>query len=153
PEPWASVLEEEQNANVVIDTPDVAFGETLPAAIFVASDDFIDNSPDEAQALIDAHEEAIDYINDNPDEAIDLTIECIDEVTGEKLVWSIVESACVRTASTVDFDADVIQVFGDASHDLKFLQELPDFSEFVDKEFFECLTEHSQFKGCAFLLK
>src|SRR5699024_1162960 len=92
PEPWASVLEEEQNANVVIDTPDVAFGVTLPAAIFVASDDFIDNSPDEAQALIDEHEEAIDYINDNPDEAIDLTIEGIDEVTGEKLARSNLES-------------------------------------------------------------
>lgn len=137
PEPWASVLEEEQNANVVIDTPDVAFGETLPAAIFVASDDFIDNSPDEAQALIDAHKEAIDYINDNPEEAIDLTIEGIDEVTGEKLEQSILESAWERTDFTADFEADVIQDFGDASHDLKFLKEQPDFSEFIDKEFLE----------------
>src|SRR5699024_11097004 len=85
PEPWASVLEEEQNANVVIDTPDVAFGETLPAAIIVASDGFIYNSPDKAQAVKEEHEEEIDYIKDNTDQAIDLTIEGIDEVTDEKL--------------------------------------------------------------------
>src|SRR5699024_10965187 len=118
-------------------TPDVAFGETLPAAIFVASDDFIDNSPDEAQALIDAHEEAIDYINDNPDEAIDLTIEGIDEVTGEKLERSILESACERTYFTTDYKSDIIQDCGDAAHDLTFLNELADVSEFVDKEFLE----------------
>lgn len=134
PEPWASVLEE-QGANVVIDTPDVTFGETLPAAIFVGSDEFIENSPEQAQALINAHEEAIDFINDNPDEAIELTIGGIDEVTGEKLEKSIMESAWERTYFTADFETDVIQEFGDASFDLKFLKEEPDFSEFVDKQF------------------
>src|SRR5699024_12873746 len=89
------------------------------------------------QALIDAHEEAIDYINDNPDEAIDLTIEGIDEVTGEKLERSILESAWERTDFTADFEADVIQDFVDASHDLKFLKEQHDCSELVDKEFLE----------------
>src|SRR5699024_2940345 len=85
PEPWASVLEEEQDANVVIDTPEVSFGETLPAAVFVGSDEFIEESPEEAQALMNAHEEAIDFIQDHPDEAIELTIAEIDEVTGENM--------------------------------------------------------------------
>lgn len=137
PEPWASVLEEEQDANVVIDTPEVAFGETLPAAVFVGSDEFIEESPEETQALIDAHEEAIDFINDHPDEAIDLTIDGIDEVTGEEMDKSIMESAWQRTDFTADFESDVIQDFGDASHDLKFLKEKPDFSEFIDKEFLD----------------
>ena len=135
PEPWASVLEAEQNANVVIDTEDITFGETLPAAVFVASDAFIEESPKQAQALIDAHEEAIDIINDNPDEAIDLIIQEIDDVTGQKLERPIMESAWERTFYTADFDEDVIQQFGDASHDLKFLKEQPDFSEFADKQF------------------
>src|SRR5699024_2093440 len=121
----------------VIDTPDVAFGETLPAAFFVASNAFFNNSPDEPKALLEPHEKAIDYINDNPDEGIDLTLEAIDELTGEKLERSILESAWERTDFTADFEADVIQDFGDASHDLKFLKEQPDFSEFVDKEFLE----------------
>src|SRR5699024_140411 len=85
PEPWASVLEEEQNANVVIDTPDVAFGETLPSAIFVASNEFIHNSPDETLSLTYAREVSIDYIYVHPGDVIDLTIEGFGEVTGEQL--------------------------------------------------------------------
>lgn len=135
PEPWASVLEEEQDANVVIDTPEVSFGETLPAAVFVGSDEFIEESPEEAQALMNAHEEAIDFIQDHPDEAIELTIAGIDDVTGEKMDKSIMESAWERTDFTADFESDVIQDFGDASYDLKFLKEKPDFSDFIDKQF------------------
>src|SRR5699024_7479599 len=85
PEPWASVLEAEQDANVVIDTPDIAFGTTLPAAIFVANSEFIEDSLELVEDLMDAHEEAIDYINDNPDDAIDITIQAIDDITGEEL--------------------------------------------------------------------
>lgn len=135
PEPWASVLEAEQKANVVIDTKDVSFGETLPAAIFVTSEEFIEDAPEQVQELIDAHEESIAYINDNPEEAIQTTIDGIDEVTGQKLEYDIMESAWERTFFTADVDEDVIQAFGDASYDLKFLKEQPDFSEFVDKQF------------------
>ena len=137
PEPWASVLEAEQGANVVIDTPDIAFGKTLPAAIFVASDAFINESPETVQNLIAAHEEAIEFINDNPDDAIDITISAIDEITGQKLERAHLENAWERTFFAADFEADVIQAFGDASYDLEFLKEQPDFSAFVNKEFLD----------------
>ena len=137
PEPWASVLEAEQDANVVIDTPEVAFGTTLPAAIFVTSEEFIDESSDTVQKLIDAHEEAIDFINDNPDDAIDITITAIDDITGQKLERSNLENAWERTFFEADFEEEVIQEFGDASYDLEFLKEQPDFSEFVNKAFLE----------------
>lgn len=137
PEPWASVLEAEQEANIVIDTKDVSFGETLPAAIFVTSEAFIDESPEQVQSMIDAHEASIDYINNNPKDAIQLTINGIDEVTGQELEYDIMENAWERTFFTADFEEDVIQSFGDASYDLKFLKEQPDFSDFVDKQFLQ----------------
>lgn len=137
PEPWASVLEAEQDANVVISTSDISFGTTLPAAIFVTSSDFIKESPELVQKLIDAHEESIDFINDNQDEAIDITIKAIDEVTGQELERSIMESAWTRTFFDSDVDEAVVQAFGDSSYDLKFLKEQPDFSDFVDKQFLD----------------
>ena len=85
PEPWASVLEAELDANVVIDNKEVSFGETLPAAVFVTSEKWIEDSPELVQKLIDAHQEAIDFIEGNPDEAIDLTIKGIADVTGQEL--------------------------------------------------------------------
>lgn len=135
PEPWASVLEAEQGANVVIDTPDVAFGETLPAAIFVTSSELINDSPELVQNLIDAHKQSVEFINDNAEEAIDITIKGIDEVTGQKLEHSIIENAWKRTFYDYDVNEDAVQAFGDASYDLKFLKEQPDFSEFIDKQF------------------
>lgn len=134
PEPWASVLEAEGH-NIVIDTVDVSFGETLPAAIFVTTSEWIDERPDVVQKLINAHEEAIDFINENEDEAIDLTIQGIDEVTGQKLERAIMDRAWTRTFFVAAVDEEAVQAFGDASFDLKFLKEKPDFTGFVDQQF------------------
>ncbi|MFD1362084.1 aliphatic sulfonate ABC transporter substrate-binding protein [Lentibacillus salinarum] len=137
PEPWASVMEAEVDANVVIPTSDVSFGETLPAAVFVTSDDMIENNSEQVQTLIDAHKEAVAYINDNPDEAIDITIEGIADITDQQLEKSVMESAWERTNFTYEVDADVIQEFGNSSYDLQFLKEKPDFEGFVNKTFIQ----------------
>lgn len=134
PEPWASALEADGH-QVVIDTVDVSFGETLPAAIFVTTSDWIENKPQVVQKLINAHEDAIDFINDNEDEAIELTIQGIDEVTGQKLERDIMDKAWTRTFFVADVDEEAVQDFGDASFDLKFLKEKPDFTGFVDQQF------------------
>src|SRR5699024_1954286 len=134
PEPWASALEAEGH-HVVIDTVDVSFGETLPAAILVTTSDWIDHHPETVQQLTTAHEEAIDFINENPDEAIDLTIQGIDEITGQKLERDIMEQAWTRTFFVAAVDEEAVQAFGDASFDLQFLKEQPDFTGFVDQQF------------------
>ncbi|HLS61050.1 MAG TPA: aliphatic sulfonate ABC transporter substrate-binding protein [Virgibacillus sp.] len=137
PEPWASVLEAEQDVNVVIDTNEVSYGKTLPAAVFVTSSDMADKEPELIQQLMDAHKEAIDEINEHPEEAIDITIKAIDEITGQKLDQAIMEKAWERTFFEYELDEDVIQEFGDSSHDLEFYKEKPDFTDFVDLRFIE----------------
>src|SRR5699024_2446477 len=62
PEPWASVMESKVDANVVIPTSEISFGETLPAAVMVTSDDMIENNSEQVQKLVDAHKEAVQYI-------------------------------------------------------------------------------------------
>ncbi|MBT2216364.1 aliphatic sulfonate ABC transporter substrate-binding protein [Virgibacillus dakarensis] len=135
PEPWASVLEAEVGANVVVDSDEISFGKTLPAAVFVTSSDMIKNDPELIQNLIDAHKESVEFINENPEEAIDITIKSIDEITGQKLDHDVMESAWARTDFVYDIDQEAIQAFGDSSYDLQFLKEKPDFTGFVDKSF------------------
>ncbi|TFJ94333.1 aliphatic sulfonate ABC transporter substrate-binding protein [Lentibacillus salicampi] len=137
PEPWASVMEEEVDANVVIPTSEISFGETLPAAVMVTSDDMIENNSEQVQKLVDAHKEAVAYINENPDEAIDITIEGIADITDQQLKKSVMENAWERTDFTYEVDADVIQEFGNSSYDLQFLKEKPDFEGFVNTSFVE----------------
>ncbi|SET64774.1 NitT/TauT family transport system substrate-binding protein [Salinibacillus kushneri] len=135
PEPWASVLEKEANANVVVPTSEVAFGETLPAAVFVTSSDMAENNGDLIQKMMDAHKEAVSYIQDNPDEAVDITIEGIKDITGQELEKSVIENAWTRTNFTYKVDENVIKEFGNASYDLQFLKEKPDFEGFVNQSF------------------
>ncbi|GGJ87654.1 ABC transporter substrate-binding protein [Lentibacillus kapialis] len=137
PEPWASVMEAKVDANVVIPTSDVSFGETLPAAVMVTSDVMIENNSEQVQKLVDAHKKAVQYINDNPNEAIDITIEGIADITDQQLKKSVMENAWERTNFTYEVDADVIQEFGNSSHDLQFLKEKPDFEGFVNKSFIQ----------------
>src|SRR5699024_6272302 len=82
---------------------------------------------------------------DNPDDAIDITITAIDDITGQKLERSNLENAWERTFFEADFEEEVIQEFGDASYDLEFLKEQPDFSEFVNKAFLELFNQLRSF--------
>ncbi|MBM7599358.1 NitT/TauT family transport system substrate-binding protein [Virgibacillus halotolerans] len=135
PEPWASVLEAEVDANVVIDADEISFGQTFPAAIFVTSTELAEDSPELVQKLADAHKESIDIINENPEESIDIMIKSIDDITGQKLEKAVMEKALTRTDFQYDIDPAAIQEFGSSSFELQFLKEEPDFSKFVDNSF------------------
>lgn len=137
PEPWASVMEAEVGANVVVGPDEISFGKTLPAAVFVTSTDLAENNKELVQSLIDAHKESIKFINENPDESITITIDSIDEITGQKLERDVMESAWERTEFVYDINQEAIQAFGDSSYDLQFYKEKPDFSGFVDKSFID----------------
>nr|WP_289037667.1 aliphatic sulfonate ABC transporter substrate-binding protein [uncultured Allobacillus sp.] len=137
PEPWASFIEEEGTGEVLIDTPEVAYGETLPAAVFVTSNEMIENDPELVQNIVDAHKNATEFIQNNPDEAKTIAIEKIKEITDQELSSEVIDRAWERIDFTYEVDAEVLQEFANSSYDLGFLDEQPDLSGLVDKQFIE----------------
>ncbi|KAF0824603.1 aliphatic sulfonate ABC transporter substrate-binding protein [Cytobacillus firmus] len=135
PEPWAAVIEQETNAEVVIGWDEVSFGETLPASVLVATGDAVKNSPEKVQKIVNAHKDAVKFIDENPEEAKAITIKDIKEVTGQELEKEVVDRAWERIGFTYDVDADTIQEFADSSYTLKFLKDKPEFSELIAKNF------------------
>ncbi|MBG9545283.1 aliphatic sulfonate ABC transporter substrate-binding protein [Cytobacillus firmus] len=135
PEPWAAVIEQETNAEVVIGWDEVSFGETLPASVLVATGDAVKNSPEKVQKIVNAHKDAVKFIEENPEEAKAITIKDIKEVTGQELEKEVVDRAWERIGFTYDVDADTIQEFADSSYTLKFLKDKPEFSELIAKNF------------------
>ncbi|MEK3853648.1 aliphatic sulfonate ABC transporter substrate-binding protein [Cytobacillus sp. FSL H8-0458] len=135
PEPWAAVIEQETNAEVVIGWDEVSFGETLPASVLVATGDEVKNSPEKVQKIVNAHKDAVKFIEENPEEAKAITIKDIKEVTGQELEKEVVDRAWERIGFTYDVDADTIQEFADSSYTLKFLKDKPEFSELIAKNF------------------
>ncbi|WP_026585278.1 aliphatic sulfonate ABC transporter substrate-binding protein [Bacillus sp. J33] len=137
PEPWAAVIEQETNAEVVIGWNEVSFGETLPASVLVATGDAVKNRPEKVQKIVDAHKDAVKFIEENPEDAKAITIKDIKEVTGQELEKEVVDRAWERIGFTYDVDAETIQAFADSSYTLKFLKEKPEFSELIAKNFIQ----------------
>ncbi|SIS48713.1 aliphatic sulfonate ABC transporter substrate-binding protein [Salimicrobium flavidum] len=137
PEPWASKIEAEGNGKVLVDTPEVAYGETLPAAVFVTSKDLKEENPEMIQNLVDAHQQATDFINENPEEAKTIAQDKIKEITDQELSAEVIDSAWERIDFSTDVDESVLQDFANSSYDLEFLKEKPDLTGLVDKSFLE----------------
>ncbi|WP_079479365.1 ABC transporter substrate-binding protein [Halobacillus salinus] len=135
PEPWASSIEAEGNGNVLIDTPDVAYGETLPAAVFVTSHDLVENNPEMVQNIVDAHKNATDFIQENPEEAKEIAIKKIKEITDQELSEEVIDNAWERIDFTYEVDEKHLQDFANSSYDLGFLEEKPDLTGLVDLSF------------------
>jgi NitT/TauT family transport system substrate-binding protein len=137
PEPWAAVIEKETDAEVVIGWDEVAFGETLPASVMVTSGKMIKEKPETVQKIVDAHKEAVKFINENPAEAQEITIKDIKETTGQELEKDVVELAWERIGFTHEVDQNAIQEFSDSSFALKFLKDKPDFKTLIEYAFID----------------
>lgn len=137
PEPWGSVLEQNTGAKVIIEPDEISFGETLPASVLVTSNALIEENPELVQGIVDAHKEATTFIEENPEEAKEITMKDIEEVTGQALEKSVIDSSWENIGFTTNLVPEEIQAFGDASHDLQFLKEKPDFSDLTTTEFIQ----------------
>ena len=131
PEPWASILVK-NGAKVIISTDKIAYGKTLPNTVLVTSDKLVKDNKEIAQGIAKAEKEAVDFINNNPDEAQKIAIKSIKDLTKQDMDQEIVKKAMSNITFTSDVDEDVIQKFGQSSYDLKFLKEKPDFTGLVE---------------------
>ncbi len=134
PEPWASQLVND-GAKIIVDTKDIAYGTTLPNTVLVTSGKLIKEDKELVQKIVSAHEKGVQFINDNPEEARDIAIKAIKEITDQELDPAIVDSAWKRVTYTTEVNADVVQDFANSSFELKFLKEKPEFSELIDTQF------------------
>ncbi|MGI8314970.1 ABC transporter substrate-binding protein [Halobacillus mangrovi] len=137
PEPWASSIEAEGNGEVLVDTPNVAYGETLPAAVFVTSQDLVKNNPEMVQNIVDAHKQATEFIQENPEEAKQIATKKIKDITDQELSQEVIDNAWDRIEFTYDVEEKHLQDFANSSYDLGFLKEKPDLTGLVDKSFIE----------------
>ncbi|AQQ54769.1 ABC transporter substrate-binding protein [Planococcus lenghuensis] len=135
PEPWATVLEQNTGANVVIASDEISFGTTLPSSVLVTSGELIEENPELVQSIVDAHEEADAFIAENPEQAKEIALTAIDEITGQALDPSVIDGAWENMVFDTALAPEEIQAFGDSSFDLKFLKEQPDFATLADTQF------------------
>ena len=130
PEPWASILVE-NGANVVVSTEEIAYGETLPNVVSVATGSLFENKQEIVEGIIAAQQKAVDFINNNKDEAADIAIKAIKDLTKQEMDKDIVTKAMDRMTYTTEIDEEVLKEFGHSSYELEFLKEAPNFDGLV----------------------
>ncbi|WP_428911452.1 aliphatic sulfonate ABC transporter substrate-binding protein [Niallia sp. Krafla_26] len=130
PEPWASILVE-NGAKIVVSTEEIAYGENLPNVVLAATGSLVENNKEIAQGLVDAQQKAVDFINNNKEEAVDIAIKSIKDLTKQEMDKDIVTKAMDRMTYTTEIDEEVLKEFGQSSFDLEFLKEAPNFEGLV----------------------
>lgn len=135
PEPWASQLVKDVGAKIIVDSTQIAYGKTLPNTILVSSGKKIKADKDVIAKIVKAQAVAIAFIEENPEEAKEITIKNIKEITKQELDKDVVDTAWTHIRFTEEVNQDVIQQFANSSFDLHFLKEKPDFASLMDTQF------------------
>ncbi|MBU8878971.1 ABC transporter substrate-binding protein [Bacillus sp. FJAT-29790] len=136
-EPWGYILETQANGKLLLDWDQFAWGKESTNTVVAARDEFMENK-ELVAAYLKAHKKAVAFIQDNPEEAQDLVIKHIKDLTGKEINKEETAAAFKRLQVTTDVNEQVIQEMADISNeagyipsnningmiDLSFLQEL-----------------------------
>ncbi|MDM5213707.1 aliphatic sulfonate ABC transporter substrate-binding protein [Peribacillus sp. NJ4] len=119
-EPWGYVLENQAKGKLVLDWDQFAWGKDSPNTVVAASQKFLDKKG-RAASYLKAHEKAVDFIQNNPEESQELVIKHLKELTGKELSKEEVASAFSRLEVTTEVNEQVIQEMADISKEAGYI--------------------------------
>lgn len=108
-EPWGVNIETTAGAKLLLDENEFAWGSESTNTVVVAQTKFTEANPELTKKYLKAHIQAIQFINENPDEAIQLFLDHIKEITGKELSSDEITKAFARLKATTDVNVDVIK--------------------------------------------
>ncbi|MGJ7922038.1 ABC transporter substrate-binding protein [Neobacillus sp. LXY-4] len=119
-EPWGYVLENQADGKLLLDWDQFAWGKESTNTVVAARKDFLDKK-DLTKAYLSAHQKAVDFIQNNPEEAQDIVIAHLKELTGKELNKDEVNAAFSRLIVTTDVNEKVIQEMADISKEAGYI--------------------------------
>ncbi len=131
-EPWAARMEADLDSKVVVNWDQMPWDGKLPAALVVSTNDFVDNNPKLMDNFIRAHQQAINYINNNPEQSSKIIQKEIKNITRQELSLTIIERSMDRTNITSELDSSVVQNLADLSAELGFIKGNSNLRGFIE---------------------
>jgi NitT/TauT family transport system substrate-binding protein len=126
PEPWATRLVQEEQANIVLDYNQVLLNGNYPSALLIARTDFIKKHPDIVKQFLNTHVDLTDYINNNKDEAKGLINAQIKKYTNKELSQKVINDSFKRLKVTYNPEKPAVSQLIDISIETGFLKQRPD---------------------------
>lgn len=119
-EPWGYVLENQADGKLLLDWDKFAWGKESTNTVVAARSDFLEKK-DLTEAYLTAHKKAVEFIQNNPEEAQKVVIEHLKELTGKELKQDEVKAAFSRLQVTTDVNEKVIQEMADISKEAGYI--------------------------------
>lgn len=133
PEPWGTTIENNGNAEVLLDANEIFLNGDYPTAVVVATKDFMDKHPDLVEEFLQMHEDATLYINNNQEDAQKIVNTEIQEATGKSLDADVIASAFSRMTVTTTLNKDAVLSFADISKNNGFIADVPEADQLFAK--------------------
>jgi len=115
-EPWGYILETQAEGNLLLGWDEFAWGEESTNTVVAASSEFKGNE-ELSEQYLQAHNRAVEFVQENPEEAQDLVIQHIKDLTGKEIDKEETEVAFSHLQVTTDVNEQVIQEMADISKD------------------------------------
>ncbi len=135
PEPWGTTIEKNGNAEVILDYDELFLNGDYPSALVIASRDFMEKHPDLVLDFLEMHEEATLFINEHPEDMLEIVNTEIKDATGKSLDSDIIQNAFSRIKADSTLNTDAVMNFADISKEEGFIQNVPEESDVFDTEF------------------
>ena len=133
PEPWASRLEKDAKAKIVVDESDLWPGKAFTTTVVVARSAFERLHPEAVKAVLRAHLQTIDWIHDHSAEAQQVVNGELKRLTGKALGETVLHRAWARLKFSVDPNPSSISALADAAHQAGYLKESPNLDGAFDR--------------------
>jgi NitT/TauT family transport system substrate-binding protein len=133
PEPWGAKLIKEANAKVLVDERDLWPNGQFVTAHIIARTDYLERNPAVIKKLLEAHIDETNWINDNPEEALQIFNAELDKLTGKTIPEDEYREGISRVELTYNPLKESLFKSAKDAFDIGFLGKTrPDLSEIYD---------------------
>lgn len=143
PEPWGVNLENQAGAEVLLDADEFAWGMETPTTVVTARTGFTEGNEDLTKDYLRAHVDAIQFMEENPEEAINIFIEHIEDLTGNELDQEEIHSANDRLNPTYELNTDILQEMATISYDAQYMRS-DDIEGLINLEYLDDVLREEQ---------
>ena len=110
PEPWVTRLVQEGGGKVLVDEKTLWPGGKFVTTHVIVRTKFLEEHPGAVKRLLEGTIKAVDFVNDSPEEAQELTNQGIEKITGKGLKPEVIQAAWKNLVFTVDPIASSLKV-------------------------------------------
>lgn len=142
-EPWGVFLENQANADILLDEEEFAWGTESTTTVVTARQAFTDSNPGLTEEYIRAHMKAVEFFQQNQEEAVQIFVDHIAEISGQELDYGETLEASSRLNPTYEINEEVMQEMATISNEAEYTAS-DEIEGLVNTEFLDSILEDGE---------